>query len=130
MACWKILRRKAISSLCKHLPVSKEELYSKRVLLAKNIKEKYGEEITKIIRDFVNSGKHKDHIIESVSEDEFSKANISVLESMIGKPWTKEEENKLIEEFNRGLRISDIAKLHNRNNGGIRARLKRLGLIE
>ena len=57
-------------------------------------------------------------------------SNLSICDSMIGKPWTKEEESKLIEEFNQGLKISDIAKLHNRNNGGIRARLKRLGLIE
>ena len=49
---------------------------------------------------------------------------------MIGKPWNKDEEFKLIEEFKQGLSIFDIAKLHNINNGGIRARLKRLGLIE
>ncbi len=130
VAYWKILRRKAIDSLCKHLPVLKEELYSKHVLLGKKAKEKYGGEITKIIRDFINSDNYKDHIIEGVLEEASAQVNIFVPESRIGKPWTKEEENKLIEEFNRGLKISDIAKLHNRNNGGIRARLKRLDLIE
>ena len=125
VVCWKILRRKSIDSLCKHLPVSKEELYSKHVLLSRDTKEKYGEEITKIIRVFIdrNIGE-KTQIIDDALENE------PILESMVGKPWTKEEETKLIEEFNRGLQLQDIATLHNRKNGGIRARLKRLGLIE
>ena len=51
--------------------------------------------------------------------------------SMKGQLWSKEEETRLVEEYAElKLDISEIAKLHNRNNGGIRARLKKLGLIE
>ena len=51
--------------------------------------------------------------------------------SMRGQLWSKEEEDKLVSEYTElKLSISEIAQLHNRKNGGIRARLKKLGLIE
>ena len=51
--------------------------------------------------------------------------------SMRGQLWSKDEEDMLIVEFiEQKLSISEIAKLHNRNTGGIRARLKKLRLIE
>ena len=51
--------------------------------------------------------------------------------SMRGQLWSKDEEDKLIDEFiEQKLSIGEIAKLHGRNTGGIRARLKKLGLIE
>lgn len=72
-------------------------------------------------------------IIQNIKQSKIqitNPTNAATSDSMIGKPWGEEEEAKLIEEFKQGLSISNIAKLHNRNNGGIRARLKRLGLIE
>lgn len=48
----------------------------------------------------------------------------------IGAKWTTDEEEKLKQEFESGLSISDIARMHKRNSGGIRARLKKLGLID
>lgn len=49
----------------------------------------------------------------------------------VGSKWTKEEEDRLIDEFNnQKLTISEIAKLHGRKYGGISSRLKKLGLIE
>ena len=51
--------------------------------------------------------------------------------SMRGQLWSKEEEDKLVFEYvEQKLTISEIARLHNRNNGGIRARLKKLGLVD
>ncbi|MCM1143681.1 MAG: hypothetical protein NC318_08070 [Blautia sp.] len=47
-----------------------------------------------------------------------------------GASWTKEEEQQLNEEYSSGMKISEIAKLHERTNGAIRARLKKHGLIE
>lgn len=44
--------------------------------------------------------------------------------------WSSEEEAKLKEHFSRGIPIEDIAVLFQRQEGGIKARLKRLGLIE
>ncbi|HBF86718.1 MAG TPA: hypothetical protein DDW54_03465 [Clostridiales bacterium] len=65
--------------------------------------------------------------VENISNEVAKKPDYS----MRGQPWSNEEEDKLILEYNEHkLSISEIAKLHNRNNGGISARLKKLGLIE
>lgn len=59
--------------------------------------------------------------------NEASKTNYS----MRGQRWSKEEEAELISEYTElKLTIREIAKLHNRTYGGIRARLKKLGFIE
>lgn len=44
------------------------------------------------------------------------------------KPWTPEEESFLTELFDQGLTIKEIARKMKRQNGGIRSRLKKLGL--
>lgn len=46
-----------------------------------------------------------------------------------GASWTEEEDRQLDEEYGAGMKISRIAKVHNRTNGAIRARLKKRGLI-
>ena len=52
---WKVLRRKAVESLCKYLPTRKEELYEKHILLGKEKIEKYGDDIVQIIKQFVET---------------------------------------------------------------------------
>ncbi|MCG3770314.1 MAG: hypothetical protein JW384_01460 [Nitrosomonadaceae bacterium] len=47
-----------------------------------------------------------------------------------GKPWTRNEEDGLISEFETGMSILDIAEKHGRTEGGITSRLLRLGKIE
>ena len=44
--------------------------------------------------------------------------------------WTDEEEKKLKNLFKRDVGIPELAKLLGRKQGGIRARLEKLGLIE
>lgn len=44
--------------------------------------------------------------------------------------WESKEEDNLIKLFNQGTPISDIAKILERQNSAIRARLKKLGLID
>lgn len=44
--------------------------------------------------------------------------------------WTEQEDSQLIDEFKRGLSIKEIANIHKRKTGGIRARLKKHGLID
>ena len=46
-----------------------------------------------------------------------------------GQPWTKEQENQLIEMHNNGVPIPRIAYAMQRSSSGIRSRLKKLGLI-
>lgn len=48
----------------------------------------------------------------------------------VGQKWTTDEEERLIESFDLGLPISEIANLHGRKVGGIRSRLRKLGKIE
>ena len=46
-----------------------------------------------------------------------------------GQPWSIEEDERLIREFDARLRFSAIAKSHSRTRGGILARLVRLGKL-
>ncbi len=47
-----------------------------------------------------------------------------------GASWTEEEDRQPDEEYGFGMKISEIAKIHDRTNGAIRARLKKRGFIE
>lgn len=47
----------------------------------------------------------------------------------VGKPWTQEDENQLIEDFDAGMSISDIAIKQSRTKGGITSRLSKLGKV-
>jgi hypothetical protein len=46
-----------------------------------------------------------------------------------GAKWSDDEDNQLTNEFNAGLRVSNIAALHGRTSGGIISRLVKLGLV-
>ena len=82
--------------------------------------EKYGDEIIAIIN------KHLD--LKPVSKPEINRTSDD--EKSIGNRWTPEEEKQLLEEYSKGMKISEIAKIHSRNIGGIRARLKRLRALK
>lgn len=43
--------------------------------------------------------------------------------------WDSFEDNQLIQEFNMGMKVEQIAEIHKRKIGGIQSRLKKLGLI-
>ena len=47
-----------------------------------------------------------------------------------GKPWSKEEESQLLQEFRRGTDIPGLAQHHGRTEKAIRKRLELLGEIE
>ena len=46
-----------------------------------------------------------------------------------GSNWSKEEDDRLDQEFSSGMSIAEIAKEHRRSYGAIRARLIKHGLI-
>lgn len=48
--------------------------------------------------------------------------------SRLGAPWTDEEDAQLREEHASGMNVDEMADVHDRNVGGIRSRLIRLGL--
>ena len=53
-----------------------------------------------------------------------------LLPPRVGAPWTLEEDIKLKVSFGKGLSISELARAHGRLPGGIRARLRKFGLID
>jgi hypothetical protein len=51
------------------------------------------------------------------------------LPSNAGKPWSDQEDTQICEELRRGMNFAQIARIHNRTNGSIVARLVKLGRI-
>jgi len=52
------------------------------------------------------------------------------LPAKAGIPWSEEEDERLVEEFEAGKSIRELAEMHERSMGAIQARLVRLGKIE
>lgn len=46
-----------------------------------------------------------------------------------GEQWTKTESAQLLQAFNSGTSIMDLAQKHQRTTGAIRSQLQRLGII-
>jgi hypothetical protein len=53
----------------------------------------------------------------------------SGMPSNVGKPWTAEEDQRLLAEFDRGREPRALAGAHGRTLAGIEARLEKLGRI-
>jgi hypothetical protein len=69
--------------------------------------------------------------VEKADELILQKEVESVSDSMIGQKWTEDEEVRLIDAFmDEKLTLKEIAKRHNRKEGGIRSRLRKLRLID
>lgn len=49
--------------------------------------------------------------------------------SNAGKPWTEAEDVQLLDRFDAGLSIADLARNHDRTSAGIQARLERHGRL-
>lgn len=49
--------------------------------------------------------------------------------SNAGKPWTEQEDLELLEKFDEGLSIAELARAHDRTAAGIQARLERHGRL-
>ncbi|CAH0250413.1 MULTISPECIES: hypothetical protein [unclassified Pedobacter] len=47
-----------------------------------------------------------------------------------GMPWSEEEDNLLTQRFSEGAKITQLAKLHSRTYGAIKARLIKLELVQ
>jgi hypothetical protein len=53
----------------------------------------------------------------------------SELPSNVGKPWSEEDDRRLLAEFDRGRKPMELAREFGRTLAGIEARLERLGRI-
>lgn len=47
-----------------------------------------------------------------------------------GKPWTEEEDRLLLDRFDAGQTLAQLAQTHERTLAGIQARLERHGLVQ
>jgi hypothetical protein len=47
-----------------------------------------------------------------------------------GKPWTEQEDGELLEKFDSGLSVAQLAHAHDRTIAGIQARLERHGRMQ
>jgi hypothetical protein len=57
-------------------------------------------------------------------------ASLDTPPSRHGKPWDREEEERLADGFRSGKTIQECARLHDRSVGGITAKLSYLGLTD
>lgn len=114
-----VLPEETIYSIYKEMPLTLEELIDIKGIGEIKL-EQYGEDLISIINKYLE--------LKSIDRPEISRTKDE--REQIGSKWTPEEEEQLIEEFGNGMKISEIAELHSRTPGGIRARLKKLGAIK
>ena len=65
-------------------------------------------------------------IVDNIPSIVENHSNKTIKENQ-GLPWTDEQEQQLVEMFKQNASINEIASALNRSDGGIRARLKKLG---
>lgn len=68
--------------------------------------------------------------VKALDRMERYEARMSNLPQNAGTPWTEEEQQKLIEAFDKGSSIKELAANHERTSGAIHSRLVSLGKIE
>ena len=128
-----IFNDKTLIDMCVKLPTEKEKMLTVSGVGASKM-EKYGQRFLDAIRTFLDM--HPDEIV-SMSDDSkdkpFDRAEFNRKRNRpegAGAAWSEEEDRALDQEFHSGMSIAEIAKMHSRTAGGIRARLKKHGLIE
>ncbi len=99
--------------------------------------EKYGERFIEAITAFadenpdsVTSIKDDDDAADNTSFDRAAYNRKMNRPEGAGASWSDEEDKQIDKEFNSGMKISEMAKIHDRTNGAIRARLRKHGLMD
>ncbi|MBM0107929.1 hypothetical protein JM946_24610 [Steroidobacter sp. S1-65] len=59
-----------------------------------------------------------------------SRANRGRMPANAGKPWTEQEDRELLEKFDSGHSVPELAQAHDRTLAGIQARLERHGRVQ
>jgi hypothetical protein len=79
---------------------------------------------------FPNDSPYQEKEIVNALFDAVSELKKSIIKGNQGSKWTDDEDVKLEINFEKGLKTTEIAKIHGRTAGAIRSRLIKLGLIE
>lgn len=82
------------------------------------------------IRDQVATEDEEEDVVENTSFDRAAYNRKMKRPDGAGASWSEEEDKQLDEEFNAGMKISEMARIHNRTNGAIRSRLRKHGLMD
>lgn len=59
-----------------------------------------------------------------------SRGSRTRLPANAGKPWSEQEDLELLEKFDEGISIAELAQVHDRTLAGIQARLERHGRLQ
>ena len=148
-----IFNDKTLIDMCIKLPKTAEDLL-KVSGVGERKQEKYGDRFLSAIESFVESHPHSVTTIQA-QEDEadgdgdgkhsgrqeskssakpkFDRAEFNRARNRpdgAGAAWSAEEDERLKQEFQEGMTMAEMARQHSRTRGGIKARLKKHGLIE
>lgn len=139
-----IFNDKTLIHMAIKVPTSKSEMLDVSGV-GENKYAKYGERFTELIEDCIgeypelilNKEKKNQDIIEESVDGEKRKKSVTTIAEKREKhagaymPWTEEEDRRLTKEFESGeFSTRDLSEIHGRTTGAIRARLKKLKLIE
>lgn len=119
-----IFSDKTLIDMCVKVPKNQEEMLAVSGV-GENKYLKYGQRFLDEIRVFLTGS--PDEVL-SIEQEDQSEAEEKIVNA--GQAWTEEEDERLAEEFEAGMKISEIARGHGRTYGAIRARLKRRGMID
>lgn len=89
---------------------------------------RYGTMFLREIQNHLHIEPHDNFTFDKQVQDTFHTDSTKYLKA--GTKWTAEEEQLLIREFSDGKSLAELSSLLQRKEGGIRARLVKLGLIE
>jgi hypothetical protein len=67
--------------------------------------------------------------LESSSRSK-ARVNRGRMPAKAGKPWTEEEDRQLLDRFDSGQTVAQLAQTHERTLAGIQARLERHGCVQ
>lgn len=142
-----IFSDKTLIDMCVQMPKNKSEMLNvSGVGEAKY--EKYGEPFIEAIEKYINDNPDSitsirdeedvqdiinNNNIQKDKKESFNRVEYNRKKNRpdgAGASWSEEEDIQLDQEYNAGMKISAIAKIHDRTYGAIRARLKKHGLID
>ncbi len=119
-----IFSDKTLIDMCVKAPENRQEMLAVSGV-GENKYLKYGQRFLNEIRAF--SAVNPDAVLSIEQEDQ---PEAEEKETNAGQAWSEEEDRRLAEEFEAGMKIAEIARGHGRTYGAIRARLKKQGMIE
>ena len=115
-----------------------EESYSSPIKLRITDLQRFGKIVFKVSRQLENTSNYQSPTYSSgltpntVIPQQKTLSTMKMAKRIYPKayaPWSPEEESLMVRLFQQGMNFTDIAAYLNRNEGGIRSRLKKLGLI-